>query len=116
MLNIYDPDRAQRYTQGGNTISKEKALDSLVNLSKEFALNRGAKVAFVMEQSSSPLRLRLQFALQQKYPQAKWAVYASVDLDANRRLTGSTPYYKLDAAKVILSLDADFVGTEADSP
>jgi len=49
ILSLYDPDRAQRYTQGGNTISKEKALDTLTNVAKEFALNRGAKVAFVME-------------------------------------------------------------------
>src|SRR5262245_8411315 len=115
LLSLYDPDRAQRYTQGGNTISKEKALDALTNFGKELALNRGAKVAFVLEQSSSPSRLRLQFALQQKYPQAKWAIYEPVDVDANRRLTSSAPYYKLDAARVILSLDADFVGTEADS-
>jgi molybdopterin-containing oxidoreductase family iron-sulfur binding subunit len=115
ILSLYDPDRAQRYTKNGEAISKEKALDELASLSKEIANTRGAKVAFLMEQSSSPSRVRLQYALAQKYPLAKWAVYEPVDLHASRRLTGSAPYFKLDAAKVILSLDCDFAGTEADS-
>jgi len=37
------------------------------------------------------------------------------DLQANRRPTGSAPYYKLEQANVILSLDCDFIGTEADA-
>jgi MoCo/4Fe-4S cofactor protein with predicted Tat translocation signal len=115
ILNLYDPDRAQRFTQRGNTISREKALDALANFAKEFTTQRGNKIAFVMEQSSSPSRLRLQVALQQKYPQAKWVVYEPVDLHANRRLTGSAPYFKLEQAKVILSLDNDFAGSEADT-
>jgi molybdopterin-containing oxidoreductase family iron-sulfur binding subunit len=115
ILGLYDPDRAQRFTQGGNTISKEKALDALAGFAQEFNTQRGNRVAFVLEQSSSPSRLRLQFTLQQKYPQSKWAVYEPVDLNAARRLTGSAPYYKLDAAKVILALDNDFVGSEADT-
>ena len=115
ILSLYDPDRAQHYRQGGNTVSKEKALDALVNLGRDFNTARGAKVAFLLEQSSSPSRQRLVTALQFRFPQSKWAVYEPVDLNANRRVTGSAPYYKLEAAKVILTLDADFVGSEADS-
>jgi len=59
--------------------------------------------------------LRLHYSLQQKYPQAKWAVYEPVDLQPSRQLTGSAPYYKLDQARVLLSLDCDFIGTEADA-
>jgi molybdopterin-containing oxidoreductase family iron-sulfur binding subunit len=115
ILSLYDPDRAQRFTQGGQSISKEKAMDALAAFAKEFATQRGNRIAFVLEQSSSPSRLRLVFALQQAYPQAKWAVYEPVDLNANRLLTGSAPYYNLDQAKVILALDCDFIGSEADT-
>jgi molybdopterin-containing oxidoreductase family iron-sulfur binding subunit len=114
ILSLYDPDRAQHYRQGGNTISKEKALDELRSIGTSLAA-QGNRVAFVLEQSSSPSRARLMTALQFKLPQARWAVYEPVDLQANRRVTGSAPYYKLEAAKVVLSLDCDFVGSEADS-
>jgi MoCo/4Fe-4S cofactor protein with predicted Tat translocation signal len=115
ILSLYDPDRAHRFAQKGNVITKEKAFDQLANFANQFAQNRGARVAFLLEQSSSPSRQRLQFVLQQKYPQARWTVYEPVDLQANRAVTGSAPYYKFDQAKVILSLDCDFVGSEADN-
>src|SRR5262245_45029104 len=115
ILSLYDPDRAHRFTQRGSTISREKLFDQLASFAAEFAQNRGARVAFLLEQSSSPSRHRLQLALQQKYPDARWTVYEPVDLQAARAVAGSTPYYKIDQAKVILSLDCDFVGSEADN-
>jgi len=115
LLNLYDPDRGQHFrTRAGAIISRGQMVDELTTIAQRIVPG-GAKLAFLMEQSSSPSRLRLQLALQQKYPQAKWAVYEPVDLAANRRLTGSAPYYKLEQAKVILSLDCDFIGTEADT-
>jgi len=114
ILSLYDPDRAQHYRQGGNTISKERALDELKTVGASLAA-QGNRVAFLLEQSSSPSRARLMTALQFKLPQARWTVYEPVDLQANRGVTGSAPYYKLEAAKVVLSLDCDFVGSEADS-
>jgi molybdopterin-containing oxidoreductase family iron-sulfur binding subunit len=115
ILDLYDPDRAQRFAQGGSAISKEKALDQLAGFAARFTQTKGDQVAFLLEQSNSPSRQRLQLALQQKYPQARWAVYEPVDLQAGRAVTGIAPYYKLDQAKVILSLDCDFVGSEADN-
>ena len=115
ILGLYDPDRAQRYTQAGNTISKEKAVDALAAIGRSINAAKGARTAFVLEESSSPSRHRLLTALQFKFPQAKWAVYEPVDLNVNRRITGGAPYLKLDQASVILSLDCDFAGTEADS-
>src|SRR5262245_18024980 len=88
ILSLYDPDRAQRFVQNGNTIAKEKAVDQLARLAVTLTQNRGARTAFLMEQSSSPSRLRLQFVLQQKFPQARWTIYEPVDLQANRAVTG----------------------------
>jgi len=115
LLSLYDPDRAQRFVRGGNTISRNAATDALDALGRQWAATRGAKVAFVLEESSSPSRLRLVAALKAKLPDAQWAVYEPVDLQAGRRVTGSAPYYKLENASTILSLDCDFIGTEADA-
>jgi MoCo/4Fe-4S cofactor protein with predicted Tat translocation signal len=121
ILNLYDPDRTQRFTQNGNTVSREAALDFLAKLGQEAAGNKGQGLCFLMERSSSPSRHRLQQAISQKLPNARWFVYEPVDLYADalalEAATGKVlrPYYKLDQAKVILSLDCDFVGAESDT-
>jgi molybdopterin-containing oxidoreductase family iron-sulfur binding subunit len=115
ILSLYDPDRAQRFARNGSVISRERALDQLAAFANELAQSKGARTAFLLEQSNSPSRQRLQLALQQKYPEARWTVYEPVDLEVNRAITGSAPYYKIEQAKVILSLDCDFIGSEADN-
>lgn len=121
ILNLYDPDRAQRFTKDGNTTTREAAMDLLAAVSKQFAANGGEGLAFLAERSSSPSRARLQAALVQKFPKARWHVYEPVDLDLHRTVAGNlsgtplNPHYMLDQAKVILSLDCDFVGAEEDS-
>ena len=115
ILSLYDVDRAQRYVQRENTVSKEKALDELAAFARQMAAARGEKVAFVLEESSSPSRVRLVAALKAKLPEARWVVHEPVDLQAARRVTRSAPYYKLENSSAILSLDCDFIGTEADS-
>ena len=111
ILNLYDPDRAQRFTQNGNEVSREAALDFLSKLGQEAAGNKGQGLCFLMERSSSPSRQRLQQAVSQKLPSARWFVYEPVDLEPGQQ----RPYYKMDQAKVILSLDCDFIGAEADT-
>src|SRR5688572_13225858 len=121
ILSLYDPDRAQRFTQNGNAVSREAALDFLTKLGQESASNKGQGLCFLMERSSSPSRHRLQQAIAQKLPNARWFVYEPVDLYADalalEAATGKVlrPYYKLDQAKVVLSLDCDFVGGESDT-
>ena len=121
ILNLYDPDRAQRFTKGGNTVTRHAALDFLVQSANQFAQNGGQGLSFLVERSSSPSRARLQHIIRQKYPQSRWTVYESVDFDIHRQSATLAfgqpvnPYYKLDQANVIVSLDFDFVGGEEDS-
>ena len=82
-------------------------------------LGDGSGLAFLLEQSSSPSRARLQQAIAEKFPNARWHVYEPVDLDigapggvAGLRQLRSSRYYKLDEAQVIVSLDCDFIGSE----
>src|SRR3954467_420895 len=47
ILNLYDPDRAQRFTQNGNEVSREAVLDFLAKLGG----NNGQGLCFLMERS-----------------------------------------------------------------
>src|SRR5204863_3736083 len=86
-----------------------------------FAANGGQGLAFLLERSSSPSRLRLQNALAQKFASARWFIYDAVDFDVHRQAASLaagrsvTPYFRIDQAKAILSLDCDFVGAEQDT-
>jgi MoCo/4Fe-4S cofactor protein with predicted Tat translocation signal len=115
ILSLYDPDRAKRFTREGNAAGREEALDFLSNLGR--TAGQGQGLCFLLEQSSSPSRLRLQQEVAKKLPQAQWFSYEPVDLQfgAATAAGGAVPYYKLDEAKVILALDCDFIGQEEDT-
>src|SRR6266567_2556089 len=120
ILNLYDPDRAGRFLQGGEVTTEAKAVDSLNELAKKAQANEGQGLSILMERNSSPSRRRLQKMISEKYPHAKWYVHEPVDLDITRRAASLAfgqsvkPYYKFDAAHVIVSLDCDFLGSEED--
>ncbi len=131
ILNLYDPDRAKRFTHDGKTVSREEALKFLDDLSAKFSANQGEGLAFLAESSTSPSRARLQKVIAQKFPQSKWFTYDAIDSGIHQRaLTQGfrlgmeepnnsspliRPVYHFDKAKIILSLDCDFLGGEDDS-
>ena len=127
ILNLYDPDRAKRFTHDGKTVSRDEALSFLDSLSKKFAANSGEGLAFLAESSTSPSRARLQKIIAQKFPQALWFEYNPVSSDlhifaakysfADAPFGGGQtirPVFRFDKAKAILSLDCDFLGSEDD--
>jgi MoCo/4Fe-4S cofactor protein with predicted Tat translocation signal len=118
ILNLYDPDRAMRVTRNGAAMTRAAALDFVQSLGKE--AGDGSGLAFLLEQSSSPSRARLQQLLSGKFPKAAWYLHEPVDLDlgrqaASRAYGDAEPYYKLDEARVIVALDCDFIGSEQDA-
>ena len=116
VLSLYDPDRATRCLRNGTGESRRAALDYLTSLGQ--SLGDGGGLAFLLEQSGSPSRERLQQALAARFPAARWHVHEPVDLDAGRAAATLAcnapvePLYKLDEARVIVSLDCDFIGSE----
>ena len=120
ILELYDPDRAARFTRGGQTCAREAALDFLAALARKARQNGGQGLCVLAEQSSSPSRLRLQQALGEKLPQARCYVHEPVDLDVHRRAAMAAyakpvrPRYRFDQADVVVALDCDFLGSEAD--
>jgi MoCo/4Fe-4S cofactor protein with predicted Tat translocation signal len=121
ILNLYDPDRARHFKQDGKIVSREDALSFLDSLSKKFADNSGEGLAFLAESSTSPSRARLQRIIAQKFPKSKWFTYDAIDSGIHQRAATQAiglsvkPAFNFDKAKVILSLDSDFLGGEDDA-
>lgn len=120
ILNLYDPDRATRFTHNQQTTTPEAAFDFLAGLSKQAKANGGQGLAFLMESGSSPSRRRLWQQLAKQLPQARWYIHDAVDLDIHRRAASEAcgrsvkPQFRFDEATVIVSLDNDFLGSEPD--
>ena len=121
ILNLYDPDRARRFTHDGKTVSRDEVLKFLDELSQKFAANQGEGLAFLAESSTSPSRARLQKIIAQKYPKSQWFTYDAIDSGIHQRAATQAfgqpvkPVFNFDKAKVILSLDCDFLGGEDDA-
>jgi MoCo/4Fe-4S cofactor protein with predicted Tat translocation signal len=125
ILDLYDPDRAKQFKklrQGKmEAVPRESALKFLDELSKKFAANQGEGLAFLAESSTSPSRVRLQKVIAGKFPKAQWFTYDAIDSGIHQRAATQafgqpvSPVYHFDKAKVILSLDCDFLGTEDDA-
>jgi molybdopterin-containing oxidoreductase family iron-sulfur binding subunit len=121
ILDLYDPDRAKCFTHDGKTVSRDEALKFLDDLSKKFTANSGEGLAFLAESSTSPSRARLQKIIAQKFPQSKWFTYDAIDSGIHQRAATQAfgqpvkPVFNFDKAKVILSLDCDFLGGEDDA-
>ncbi len=121
ILNLYDPDRAKRFTKDGKTVSREEALKFLDDLSAKFSANQGEGLAFLAESGTSPSRARLQKLIAGKFPKSQWFTYDAIDSGIHQRAATQAfgrpvrPIYHFDKARVILSLDCDFLGTEDDA-
>ena len=121
ILNLYDPDRATRFAKGGRQRSTpEAALDALGGLAAKFAANQGEGLAVLGERTHSPSRRRLHQEISKKLPKAKWFLYDAIDADVHQRAATKAfgkpvkPIFRYDEAKIILSLDCDFIGGEED--
>ena len=121
ILDLYDPDRARHFKHDGKVVSRDEALKFLDDLSAKFSVNQGEGLAFLAESSTSPSRARLQKIIAHKFPQSKWFTYDAIDSGIHQRAATQAfglpvkPVFHFDKAKVILSLDCDFLGGEDDA-
>ena len=119
ILNLYDPDRAREFTKNGKAMKdgRADAIVELANLVKE-----NVPTAFLMPAGNSPSRARMIEKITTKMgANAKFYVHEAVDYAVHSRAATAVfgasvkPFWKLDKAEIILSLDCDFIGTEEDS-
>jgi len=115
ILGMYDPDRSQTPLYLGESRAWRDVLDPLRKaLFVQRAMN-GAGLRLLTPAISSPTLADQIQELLKRYPQAKWHQYEAVHRD--NVLAGSQAafgqavetQYRLQAADVILSLDADFL-------
>ncbi len=115
-LTLYDPDRAQAVTNGPRIRPYEAfatALRSALALQKAAG---GAGLRILTETVTSPTMVSQLQGILQAYPQAKWVQYdptlTSMELLGTQLAFGAAlqPVYSFDKAKIIVSLDADFMG------
>ncbi|MEI6463584.1 MAG: TAT-variant-translocated molybdopterin oxidoreductase [Verrucomicrobiota bacterium] len=121
ILDLYDPDRATAHTKGGAVLSRAQVDEMLAGISEKHVASQGAGLAFLAEESSSPTRRRLVGILRAKFPRAIWSEYEPVvdeaPVAAAQTAFGAAlkPVYDFAKAKRIVSIDADFLQTEAGS-
>ncbi|MEP6962572.1 MAG: TAT-variant-translocated molybdopterin oxidoreductase, partial [Acidobacteriota bacterium] len=118
VLDIYDPDRS-KFVMNGKQESTWEAFGAAV---RGLNLADGAGLRILSETLLSPTLESLRTQLLATYPAARWVEYDPVSRENAR--AGSEIAFgqalfvhpQFDKAKVILSLDADFLGGDSPSP
>jgi MoCo/4Fe-4S cofactor protein with predicted Tat translocation signal len=119
VLGLYDPDRSEGVAtrNGGARKSSSwaefsKALTDILSAQR---VAGGAGLRILAERSSSPTLAEQKLRLLAAYPSAKWVTFEPMAYDGSR--AGSVlafgkayrSHYAFDAAKVVVTLDADVV-------
>jgi molybdopterin-containing oxidoreductase family iron-sulfur binding subunit len=118
ILDLYDPERSHSPHQAGvatDFAAFDKAFDAKI---AELAKKGGAGLAILTQSTLSPSYVRVRELLVKRLPRAAFFTYSPVN-SGNARLGALTafgqpllPIHDFSKAKVIVSLDSDFLGTE----
>ncbi|HVJ06038.1 MAG TPA: TAT-variant-translocated molybdopterin oxidoreductase [Candidatus Saccharimonadales bacterium] len=117
VLTMYDPDRSQVNTYLGETRSWPEVLSSLRGSIEAEKAKQGVGLRVLSGATSSPSFVAQMQQLLKTYPQVKWYQWEAVNRDnvyAGAELAFGQPLettYDFSKAKVVLSLDADFLSS-----
>ncbi len=121
ILGLYDPDRSQRIQQKGNDREWIDFVSFWRDLYQRFQQNKGQGLAVLSESFSSPTQFKLTAAFRAQFPNAKFAAWEPISdeniFDGIKNAAGNyyRPVYHFEKARVILSLDSDFLQTESEN-
>lgn len=121
ILNLYDPDRSDMVLKNGNNSTWDQFIASWKPLFDKYGLAKGEGLAILSEPTSSPTQSRLKKRFGSLFPKAKWVTYEPVSdeniVEGIQTATGKKyqPEYRFDNAKMILSLDSDFLLMESNN-
>ena len=121
LLNLYDPDRSKKFLKEGNASTRSAAIGGLRSISSKFKANNGKGLHFLVQPSSSPSRKRLEALIREQLPEAKLHGYEPINFHHAAKASAKAfkqpvrPLPHFGKAKVIFSLDSDFLGTEQES-
>jgi molybdopterin-containing oxidoreductase family iron-sulfur binding subunit len=118
ILDLYDPDRSASPRKGQAAASWDELKAALDGKLKALEADGGAKLRVLAQPTNSPTALRLRAQLLGRFPHARLHVWAPVNESNVRegaRLAFGQPVntiYDYGAARAIVALDSDFLGTE----
>ncbi|MFN8498646.1 MAG: TAT-variant-translocated molybdopterin oxidoreductase [Anaerolineae bacterium] len=115
-LVLYDPDRAQAI-RNGTRIRPYEAFSTTLRSALELQKAAGGSgLRILTETVTSPTLVSQLQGILKAYPQAKWVQYepalTSIELAGTQLAFGAAlqPVYSFDKAKIIVSLDSNFMG------
>jgi molybdopterin-containing oxidoreductase family iron-sulfur binding subunit len=123
VLNVYDPDRSDAVSEKSGSKRQPSTFEAFDKAAKEqvkkLRANRGEGLRVLSERSSSPTLLALKERWLAAFPLSRWVTYEP--LASNSRAAGTAlafgkphrVHYNFTEAKVIVSLDADFMNVGA---
>jgi molybdopterin-containing oxidoreductase family iron-sulfur binding subunit len=115
IFDLYDPDRSQAVTHQGEISTWSSFLSDLIDSMGEQAAKKGSGLRFLTETMTSPTLAAQLGDLLRRFPEARWHQYEPLNRDnvreGARQAFGEVveTHYTFDKAKVILSLDSDFL-------
>jgi molybdopterin-containing oxidoreductase family iron-sulfur binding subunit len=120
VLTLWDPDRARSVTYRGDVSSWDafsEVLEARLRGERPTGVNRHLRIRLLTETVTSPTLYQQIRTFLERFPQAKWHVYEPAGRD-NARIAAKHAFGRevdtichFDQADVILSLDADFLGS-----
>jgi len=117
VLDLWDPDRSRTLTRDGEPTTWDAFLAAMQEVRIKVAATKGKGLRVLTETVTSPTLAAQLYSLIARYPAARWHQYEPINLDnindGARMAFGEVvdARYRLDRASVVLSLDADFLGT-----
>lgn len=115
VLSLYDPDRSQSLLAEGNLVYWANFVAKLAAIVKAHEGRKGEGLRILTEPVVSPtLAAQIQDLLK-RFPSAQWHQYEPLHRDSERAGAmlsfgeDATPVYDFKQAKVIVSLDSDFL-------
>jgi MoCo/4Fe-4S cofactor protein with predicted Tat translocation signal len=125
ILGLYDPDRSSRFLEAGKETKKSwpefSAYLKSISLGAG-SVSDGTGLRFLSETVNSPSTAAVRAEALKKYPNAKWIEFEPISRDNERAGTlmafGQAVEVRpqFDKAKVIVALDADFLGLDSPTP
>ena len=116
ILSLYDDTRAKEIKEHGTGRSWKQFCLAIESRAAGLKGDGGEKLAFLVEPSGSPLVASLHKRIAAAFPKARFYAHAPISMDETyegARIAFSRPLetqLDLGKAKVVVSLDADFLG------
>ncbi|HEY4013436.1 MAG TPA: 4Fe-4S dicluster domain-containing protein [Polyangiaceae bacterium] len=119
ILDLYDPERSTTARKGGGPSSWDDFDGELGARLAAHDKDQGTRLRILMQPTISPTILRMRAAVAQRFPKARvhtWSAVGDSNAREGARIAFGQPLHTLanfDKARVILSLDSDFLQTES---